>query len=753
MIKNPGNSFTLLSLLYIILLSFVYFCKPRAKNLETKIYNFIVITCLVGTIISIGTYFFMYNLNTYPILNGIFAKCYLIFMLTFVSLISYYVFVISIDEKKSLEVKQKYLKYGRYLIFGFTIILYLFSIFLPIKYVSENGVVYSTGPAVKFVFTSTRIFALSWIVILLSRIKRITQKKYWPMIFYIIFGGVISYIQGRHPEYLLSTSMVVFSTFLMYFTIENPDMKMVEALQKAKDEADRANHAKTDFLSSMSHEIRTPLNAIVGFSDCVNNATSLTEAKENAKDIVNASKTLLEIVNGILDISKIESGKLELVCSSYDARSTFQELATLITPKMEEKNLKFTYYIAPDVPKTLYGDYANVKKIVTNLLSNAAKYTDKGFVRYEVSCVNANDISRLIISVEDSGRGIKQEAVDKLFTKFQRLDEDRNTTIEGTGLGLAITKQLVDLMGGKIVVHTVYGSGSKFTVMIPQKISNEVIEVAPAPPVQVKTIKKDVNLKDVKILIVDDNNLNLKVASKLLERYGANNITTVNSGFDCLDRISSGEKYDLIFMDDMMPKMSGAETFSKLKEMPGFITPVVALTANAVSGMRENYLELGFDEYLAKPIDKEELKRVLGIVLKEKKEEIANVTVVDNTAIEKGTASKEEYLKENGVAIDKALTLLGDMNMYEATLKDFLKEIDSRWEKIKSYKESGDLANYAVEVHSLKSDCKYLGFTKLANISFLHELKSKDNDKEYINNHFKDLEEAYNNAIKIMKEM
>ena len=308
-------------------------------------------------------------------------------------------------------------------------------------------------------------------------------------------------------------------------------------------------------------------------------------------------------------------------------------------------------------------------------------------------------------------------------------------------------------MGGKIVVHTVYGSGSKFTVMIPQKISNEVIEVAPAPPVQVKTIKKDVNLKDVKILIVDDNNLNLKVASKLLERYGANNITTVNSGFDCLDRISSGEKYDLIFMDDMMPKMSGAETFSKLKEMPGFITPVVALTANAVSGMRENYLELGFDEYLAKPIEKEELKRVLGIVLKEKKEEIANVTVVDNTAIEKGTASKEEYLKENGVAIDKALTLLGDMNMYEATLKDFLNEIDSRWEKIKSYKESGDLANYAVEVHSLKSDCKYLGFTKLANISFLHELKSKDNDKEYINNHFKDLEEAYNNAIKIMKRV
>ena len=167
-------------------------------------------------------------------------------------------------------------------------------------------------------------------------------------------------------------------------------------------------------------------------------------------------------------------------------------------------------------------------------------------------------------------------------------------------------------MGGKIVVHTVYGSGSKFTAMIPQKISNEVIEVEPEVKKEVKVLKKDVNLTDVKILIVDDNNLNLKVASKLLERYNANNITTVNSGFECLDKISSGEKYDLIFMDDMMPKMSGAETFAKLKEMPGFITPVVALTANAISGMRENYLELGFDEYLAKPIEKDALIKVLN---------------------------------------------------------------------------------------------------------------------------------------------
>ena len=733
-------------LLYTILICFCFFLKKKIKSRENTIYGYLIIVTILESVTGIASYLCL-KVNALSIINVLIGKIYLISMISWTALFT--VYVICISKKLAENKKNKFSKtiLVLNLIFSFIIL------FSSLKFKTlETGGLYSYGIGVYASYLISTVYIIVMVISAFSNLKNFS-KKYIPLWLFIIFGTVVMIIQMFVPELFLIVPFEFFITSIMYHTIENPDMKMVEALQKAKDEADRANHAKTDFLSSMSHEIRTPLNAIVGFSDCVNNATTLDEAKENAKDIVNASKTLLEIVNGILDISKIESGKLELVCSSYDARSTFQELATLITPKMEEKNLKFTYYIAPDVPKTLYGDYANVKKIVTNLLSNAVKYTDKGFVRYEVSCVNANDISRLIISVEDSGRGIKQEAVDKLFTKFQRLDEDRNTTIEGTGLGLAITKQLVDLMGGKIVVHTVYGSGSKFTVMIPQKISNEVIEVAPAPPVQVKTIKKDVNLKDVKILIVDDNNLNLKVASKLLERYGANNITTVNSGFDCLDRISSGEKYDLIFMDDMMPKMSGAETFSKLKEMPGFITPVVALTANAVSGMRENYLELGFDEYLAKPIEKEELKRVLGIVLKEKKEEIANVTVVDNTAIEKGTASKEEYLKENGVAIDKALTLLGDMNMYEATLKDFLKEIDSRWEKIKSYKESGDLANYAVEVHSLKSDCKYLGFTKLANISFLHELKSKDNDKEYINNHFKDLEEAYNNAIKIMKGM
>lgn len=732
------------SVFFSILLLIVYFAKQRINLHENKVFSaMLVFSLLDSLLVSILQSFPYFGITSeknlwIPILNKIdigllIMYCYCIF-----------VYTILITVKRT-NLSKKMIVFGS----GFAVVSFLISLFGNVVVISKNNNFSISGTTTFVAVIACGLFLFAAFVVTIINIKSIT-KRHIPIFSVVGLIFILILLFKINPYLIIISIALTFVNYIMFFTIENPDMKMIEQLEKAKNEADRANRAKTDFLSSMSHEIRTPLNAIVGFSDCIVNSNSLTDAKENAKDIVNASKTLLEIVNGILDISKIESGKMELVCISYDSRAAFREVANLLIPKMEEKGLKFSSYIAPDVPAVLYGDVNNVKKIISNLLSNAVKYTDKGFIRYEVSCVNDGDISRLVISVEDSGRGIKQDAIKNLFSKFQRLDEDKNSTIEGTGLGLAITKQLIDLMGGQIAVHTVYGSGSKFTVMIPQKISTEVIKIE-SEIEKPKVIQKDIDLAAAKILIVDDNNLNLKVASKLLEKQGANNITCVNSGFDCLDRISMGEKYDLIFMDDMMPKMSGKETFLKLKAIPGFITPVVALTANAISGSKEEYLKVGFSDYLAKPIEKSELTRVLGSVLKEKEEVVSTVTVVDNKELDEKAETKEEYLRRNGVNVDKALELLGDMNMYEVTLKDFLNSIDKKWENIKKYKEEGDLANYSIEVHSLKSDCKYLGFTKLANISFLHELKSKDGDKGYIDRHFSDLENAYNVAIKIMK--
>lgn len=788
-----GIAILCVSLLYSIFLNIIFFSKKHIKTYETKMFSIMVVSNLIGILLEFGCISSIYFLGTESTLVILVNKLFLVYLLTFAILFGMYAAYITIIDGTENKSKQVH-NIIRLIASIFEIIMAIVVLVVPIELYSNNGVMYSSGPAANVVYFVSTICTLLCVGMMIFKFKNIKRKKTLLLFAYIIGCGAVALIQQMNPALTLATSMETFLIFLMYNTIENPDVKMIHQLDVAKEQADKANRAKTDFLSSMSHEIRTPLNAIVGFSDYIMSSNSLEEAKENAQDIVNASKTLLEIVNGILDISKIEAGKLEIVNSKYNARQTFEGLAKLITPKMQEKGLDFSYYIAPDLPETLFGDHANLKKIVTNLLSNAYKYTEKGSVRYEVNCINSGNVSKLIITVEDTGRGIKKESIDKLFTKFQRLDEDRNTTIEGTGLGLAITKQLIELMGGKILVHTVYGEGSKFTVVLNQNIEKtEVVE----EKIEIKTT---LDLKDKKILLVDDNSLNIKVANKILERFNANDVTSLDNGFDCIDLIKSGKRFDIILMDDMMPKMSGVETFHKLKELPGFDQPVVILTANAITGMKEKYLSEGFEDYLAKPIEKDELIRVCNTVFTkypnisqqvpevapvapveqteeslqvepvkqveeveliepiEMVEEIEEVEQLENTeeleiigeeTIE--TKSKEEYLKSNGVDLEKAIELLGDIEMYDMTISDFLSEVEEKWQNIITYKTNNDMENYAIEVHSLKSDAKYLGFMSLADISYQHELKSKENDSSFVNENFTKLEEEYNKALNIAK--
>lgn len=600
--------FQLCSLFYIFLLIVVYFSKKRLKSVENRLYILLAITNFLGLLLDIFSVFTIRNMNTHPILNFYISKFYLIYLLTWITLFTIYIFIISTKNKSNAKTKE-------YITKIFTIFSIIYSllviaiIVLPLYYFNENNVVYSYGPSASLLYIVSGIYMIIWIICMISNLKNIKSKKYFPIFAYMIIGIVVIYIQMNNPGLLLMSSMETFVTFLMYFTIENPDLKIIEELNIARDQADKANNAKSEFLSNMSHEIRTPLNAIVGFSQALEEENLPDEAKDEVKDIIMASQSLLEIVNGILDISKIEANKLEIVNAEYDFNKVLEELVALTRARMGDKPLQFKTSFDPTIPTVLYGDHTRIKQIILNLLTNAVKYTKEGYINFKVDSVIKEDVCRLIISVEDSGIGIKEENINKLFSKFERFDLEKNITIEGTGLGLAITKKLVDLMNGKIVVQSTYGEGSRFTVAIDQKIVK-----TPTITIKDQNEQKEVKAFDVsgkRILVVDDNKLNLKVATRLLKEYNVE-IETIDSGFECIEKIKAGQTYDLILMDDMMPKMTGTETIAKLKQIEGYNIPTIALTANAISGMKEKYMKAGFDGYLSKPIDKLELNRIIN---------------------------------------------------------------------------------------------------------------------------------------------
>ena len=737
-------------LAYVILITVLYFGKKNINTLENKIFGSMIIHTIVVIVLDIisrmyAIYYPITKFTEYLFKANIFSfAIYLI-------LYSYYVFAITSPKNPGLvefdkNPNKEYFKTTTLWLIIF-ILLNAFVIFpLPVKLIVDGETLITGGLASIVTYITGMCCMVAWVVMVLKVKDRAKSKKFAPVYLYIIVGSIAVVLQLTIPQICFISTTIAFITVVTFYTMENPDVTLISKLNDAKSKAEEANKTKTDFLSSMSHEIRTPLNAIVGFGQALAKEDISGQAKEEVHDIIMASNTLIEIVNGILDISKIESNNIEIINGEYSTKKLINEVTSLINARIGSKPIDFKILVDENLPAVLYGDNMRVKQIMINLLTNAVKYTNEGRILLQVKAKNEKDICKMTIEVVDTGIGMTEESLQQLFTKFQRFDINKNVNVEGTGLGMAITKGLIDLMNGEINVKSKYEEGSTFTVTIEQKIVQQHLEeIETADEIgQIQAF----NASGSKILVVDDNKINLKVAERLLRDYKVT-VETANSGAECLDKILDGKKYDLIFMDIMMPKMSGIEVLENLKNIVGFSMPVVALTADVISGMEEKYISKGFDDCLAKPIVEEELYYMLRKFLKETTEE--QQPAITTQTLNSNDSHNIELLEQNKINVSAGLELLKDMDMYDMTLEEFYNELLNKLNELKGYKEAGNMDDYAILAHALKTEARYVGCNELGDMAYEHELAGKAKNQALVDEKFEELSAEINRIYDVLK--
>ena len=579
--------FTIVSLFYSILLMIAFFSKKRINLKENNIYAKLIIVNFIGIILEIFCTIFAGYIENHLLFYTILNKLFLLYLITWNTIFTLYVFYVTLinDNKPSKKLNKIFISI--YILFS------LITIILPLQFKVENGyVMYSYGPAVNIVYIFIILVITSMIICILKNNKKIKNKKYLPLYIFIFLGSVTGFIQMNYPELLLATFMETFITVIMYFTIENPDKKLLEEIHLSKKRADAANEDKSMLIYNMMNDVKTVAGEINKSSEIILNSNNLEEDKYYAREIISSNNKLYSMANNIYNIDVIDNINIKTVNNKYNIKLLFKEIISKYKDLYNNKNIDFRFNIDSNIPEYLYGDSINLKNVLNTILSNSYKYTIKGYVELSVNTILKKDIARLIIKIEDSGIGIKDEDIDKCLNK--------NTKEENTLYG---ARKIINILGGSLLINSEYNKGTIVTIILDQKIYNSSKD------------HYDNYVNNKKILIIENNNTTIKLINKILDKHNIlyDNISVSK---EALDKIRKGTKYDLILLEEDMPYINGISLMNKLSKIKGFNTKVILLTKNNNIIYDDIYKDSNFIEYITKPIDKDDLMNKINKYLK-----------------------------------------------------------------------------------------------------------------------------------------